>query len=135
VSVTFRRDDPVGLVAIVGDLLAANLERDPARRRLLREERSVLRATDAGVSVTVRCSPSGVVVAAGEDPDARIVVVADAARLLELAAAPLRFGLPDPLRPEGRAVLTALLTRRARVHGLVLRLPAVRRLTMLLSAR
>jgi hypothetical protein len=135
VSVTFRRDDPVGLVAVLGDLLSANLERDPARRRLLRVEVSVLRAIDAGVAVTVRCSPSGVVVAAGADPAAPVVVRADAPLLLELAAAPLRFGLPDAFTPEGRAVLAAIATGRVRVRGLVLRLPAVRRLTMLLSAR
>ncbi|HUL84760.1 MAG TPA: hypothetical protein VLX89_04495 [Actinomycetota bacterium] len=134
-SVTFRRDDPVGLVAIVGDLLAANLERDPGRRRLLRDESSVLRAIDAGVGVTVRCTRRGVVVAAGADPGARVVVVASAARLLQLAAAPLRFGVPDALTPEGRAVLADILAGRVRVHGLLRRLPAVRRLTMLLSAR
>ena len=134
-SVTFRRDDPVGLVAIVGDLLTANLARDPERRRLLRDEASALRAIDAGVDVTVRCTPSGVVVTAGADPGARVVVAASAAQLLQLAAAPLRFGLPDPLTPEGRAILAAILAGHVRVHGLLRRLPAVRRLTMLLSAR
>ena len=134
-SVTFRRDDPVGLVAIVGDLLAANLARDPGRRRLLRNEASALRAIDAGVGVTVRCTPSGVVVTSGADPGAPVVVASSAARLLQLAAAPLRFGLPDPLTPEGRAILADILAGRVRVHGLVRRLPAVRRLTMLLSAR
>jgi hypothetical protein len=69
------------------------------------------------------------------DPAARVVVRADSLRLLELAAAPLRFGLPDVFTPEGRAVLAAIATGRVRVRGLVLRLPAVRRLTMLLSAR
>lgn len=134
-SVTFRRDDPVGLVAIVGDLLAANLARDPGRRRLLRDEASALQAIDAGVGVTVRCAPSGVVVTAGADPGACVVVAASAERLLLLAAAPLRFGLPDPLTPEGRAILADILAGRVRVHGLLRRLPAVRRLTMLLSAR
>ena len=72
-SVTFRRDDPVGLVAIVGDLLTANLARDPGRRRLLRDEASALRAIDAGVDVTLRCTPSGVVVTSGADPGAPAV--------------------------------------------------------------
>lgn len=134
-SVTFRRDDPVGLVAIVGDLLAANLVRDPERRRLLRDEASALRVIDAGVGVTVRCTPAGVVVIPGVDPAARVVVAASADGLLRLAASPLRFGLPDALTPEGRAVLTDILAGRVRVHGLIRRLPAVRRLTMLLSAR
>ncbi len=134
-SVTFRRDDPVGLVAIVGDLLVANLARDPGRRRLLRDEASALQAIDAGVGVTVRCTRSGVVVTSGADPAARVVVAASAARLLQLAAVPLRFGLPDPLTREGRAILADILAGRVRVRGLLRRLPAVRRLTMLLSAR
>ena len=134
-SVTFRRDDPVGLVAIVGDLLAANLARDPGRRRLLRDESSALLAIDAEVGVTVRCTPWGALVTAGADPGARVVVAASAGGLLRLAAAPLRFGLPDALTPEGRAVLADILAGRVRVRGLLRRLPAVRRLTMLLSAR
>lgn len=64
-----------------------------------------------------------------------MVVAASAERLLQLAAAPLRFGVPDPLTREGRAILADILAGRVRVRGLLRRLPAVRRLTMLLSAR
>jgi hypothetical protein len=135
VSVTFRQDDPVGLVAIVGGLLQRNLERDPARRRRLREETSVLDAPDAAVSVTIRCSPSGVVVSAGADPEAIVVVRAESRLLLELASVPLRFGLPDPLTSDGRGVLAQIARGSVRIRGLVSHLPAVRRLTMLLSVR
>ena len=134
-SVTFRPDDPVGLVAIVGGLLQQNLERDPARRERLREETSVLEAPDAAVAVTIRCSPTGVEVSGGADPEARVVVRAESHRLLELASVPLRLGLPDPLTPQGRAVLVQIARGSVRIRGLVSHLPAVRRLTMLLSAR
>jgi hypothetical protein len=96
--------DPVeehaGFRAMVEGLLEANLERVPARTTLIRRrEASTLVATDAGVAVTIRMQPgdaraSGrVLVVDGADPDAEIVVRAESLALLELAAAPLRFGL------------------------------------------
>ena len=60
---------------------------------------------------------------------------AQRARLLELAAAPLRFGLPDVLTPDGREVVRQILTREIRVHGLLRHLGTVRRVSLLLSAR
>jgi hypothetical protein len=71
----------------------------------------------------------------GEDPWAEIVVRADSTGLLGLAAAPLRFGLPDVLTPDGREVVRQLLSREIRVRGLFRHLGTVRRLSILLSAR
>ena len=48
--------------------------------------------------------PGSVAVSDGIAPDA-LRVVAPADRLLALAGAPLRAGLPDPLHPDGRAAL------------------------------
>jgi hypothetical protein len=62
-------------------------------------------------------------------------VRAESGGLLELAATPLRFGLPDVFTPDGREVVRQLLTREIRVQGLVRHLGTVRRLSMLLSAR
>jgi len=58
-----------------------------------------------------------------------------ATKLLELAAAPLRFGLPDAFTRDGRALIRDLFTRRIRVRGLIRYLGTVRRLTTLLSVR
>ena len=55
--------------------------------------------------------------------------------LLELAATPLRFDLPDVTTTEGRDVVWQLLSGRIRVHGMIRHLGTVRRLAMLLSAR
>jgi hypothetical protein len=41
--------------------------------------------------------------------------------------------LPSPFDARGRALLLDIATRRVRVRGLARHLPAVRRLTMLLS--
>jgi hypothetical protein len=80
-------------------------------------------------------APGSVLIHEGEDPWAEIVVRAPSIALLELAATPLRFGLPDVLTADGREVVRQLVTREIRVRGLVRHLGTVRRLTMLLSAR
>jgi len=131
-----------GFRDLVAELLDANLARDPDRRLLIpRREAVALVATDAGVAVTVQLLPGAagasgtVLVHEGEDPWAEVAVRAPSEALLELAATPLRFGLPDALDPEGRRLLGDLARRRIRVRGIVRRLPTVRRITRLLSAR
>jgi hypothetical protein len=128
-------DGRAGLAGMLDELVRQNLARDPGRRRLLRPTVAVLEVPDAGVVATVRIDGTGVRVVDGDDPAARVRVTAAGERLLALAAAPLRFGLPDALDPEGRRVLGDLAAGRIRVRGLVRRLPDVVRLTRLLSAR
>jgi hypothetical protein len=131
-----------GFRELVEGLLHANLARDPDRSFLItRREAVALLATDAGLAVTIRLLPGAadgagtVVVHDGEDPRAEVVVHAASAGLLELAATPLRFGLPDVLHRDGREVVRDLLVRRIRVQGLVRHLWTVRRISRLLSAR
>jgi hypothetical protein len=135
VRVRVADPEPNGLASLIGTLIEQNLARDPGRVRLLRPGVFVISATDAEVAVTIRLAPDSVTVANGEDPRASVVVWAPGRDLFELAGTPVRFGLPDPISKRGRAVIGAIASRRIRVRGMVLRLPAVRRLTMLLSAR
>ncbi|HEX6130354.1 MAG TPA: hypothetical protein VF044_01405 [Actinomycetota bacterium] len=128
-------DARAGLAGMLDELVRQNLARDPGRRRLLRPTVAVLEVPDAGVVATVRIDVGGVRVVDGDDPAAPVRVTAVGERLFALAAAPLRFGLPDVLDPEGRRVLGDLAAGRIRVRGLVRRLPDVVRLTRLLSAR
>jgi hypothetical protein len=134
VTVRYHGDAKDGLGGMLGELVEQNLLRDPRRHRLLHRAAVVVRARDAGVSVTLRLKPGDVLVDPGEDPSAAVRITADGRDLLDVAAAPLRIGLPDPLRPAGRAALGMILTGRVRIRGLVRHLPTVRRLTMLLSA-
>ena len=99
VKVVYGSDEPSGLATMVGGLIDQNLERDPARRRLLRPSSATITVPDAGVAVTVRTGPGGVEVLDGTDPDAQVAITADSDRLLGLTTAPLRFGLPDPIDP------------------------------------
>lgn len=132
--VTYADDEPNGLASMIGGLIEANLRSDPGRAGLLRPAAVALTATDAEASVCLRIARSGVVVA-NDRPAARVdlAVRALSADLIALAAVPLRMGLPDPARREGRAIIGKLLRGRIRVSGL-LRYPVkLARLTRLLS--
>ena len=137
-------DDEAGIAFrdLVQGLVEANLERDPRRAlRVTKREAASLVATDADVAVTIQMlpgahrAPGTVLVHDGRDPWAEIVVRAESLGLLELAATPLRFDLPDVMTVDGRSVVRQLLRGRIRVEGMVRHLGTVRRLSMLLSAR
>ena len=123
-----------GIRELIEGLVRQNIGRDPSRR-LRRRDVVAIEAVDAGVAVSLRSSDGTILVTDGRDPDARVVVSASSTKLLELAAAPLRFGLPDAFSRDGRALIWDLLTRRIRVRGLIRHLGTVRRLNTLLSAR
>jgi hypothetical protein len=133
VTVTVLSPEPSGLATLVSDLIEQNLERAPERRGLLRPSVVVLNAVDADVTVFLRIEPGGVRVGDGDVPDAHLRIRGDAERLLDLTTVPLRFGFPDVLRPEGRAVMGQLVGRRLRVGGLVRHPIRVARLTKLLN--
>jgi hypothetical protein len=125
---------PSGLAQMLAGLIESNLARDPERRRLLRPTTVVIDAVDAGVAVTIRLSPGRVAIANGDaSRGADVRIRGPAQDLLGLANAPLRFGLPDPLRPAGRAVLRGIVARRVRVSGMVRHPAALARFARLLS--
>lgn len=126
--------EPSGLASVVGGLVEANLRADPARARLLRPAVVEIAARDLGLAVRLRLGPDGVVLSpASSDGRADLVVAADAGALVELVRAPLRVGVPDPLRPEGRRVLLALLRGDIRVRGAARHPLRLLRLARLLS--
>lgn len=135
-TVTYVDPDPSGLSTMIGGLIEANLRANPDRDELLRPCIVALAATDAGVSTCLRISPSGVEVA-NEPPRTGVDlgVRASSSDLIALSAMPLRFGFPDPLRREGRAIIGGLLRGRIRVSGLVRHPAKLTRLTRLLSVR
>jgi hypothetical protein len=133
--VRFTDAEPNGLASIVGGLIQQNLARDPSRERLLTGGSVALIAPDAGVQTSLRLGPGEVAVTNGADPRADLIVTAVSGRLLALAGAPLRFGLPDGFTAEGRAVLRDLAARRVTIEGMAAHPGLLRRLTMLLTAQ
>jgi ubiquinone biosynthesis protein UbiJ len=133
VTVSYLDEDPSGLPQMLGQLIEQNLARDPSRRRLLRRATIVIEAVDAEVAATLRVSHDGIAIAWGEDGHPDITVRADGRALLDLLAVRQRFGFADPLTREGRAILWDTARGEIRVRPLIRRLPALRRLTMLLS--
>lgn len=125
--------DPSGLAELIAGLLEQHLARDPARAEHLHPSVVALVVPDAQVSVTVWLAPGSIRVADGADAGAHIRIVAPADRLVALSAAPLRAGLPDPMRAEGRAALADVLTGRVRVRGMLRHPRRLARFTSLLS--
>ncbi|MCD6020806.1 MAG: hypothetical protein K0R20_516 [Actinomycetia bacterium] len=132
-TITVIGGEPSGLASMVADLIEQNLARDPPRRALLRRSVAVLDVPDADVTVFLRIERDGIRVGDGDVPDAHLRIRSDSGRLLDLTTAPLRGGLPDPLRPEGRAIVGDLLLRRIRIGGLLRHPVRLVRLTKLLS--
>ena len=133
-TVRFADAEPNGLADLVGRLIETNLEAEPDRRRLLRDTVVLLKASDAAIEARVTLSSAWVVVSngpAGRRP--HLVIAADAFDLIELAGAPLRFGFPDLLRPQGRSVIRRIATRHVRVSGMFRHPIRLTRFTRLLS--
>ncbi len=85
------------------------------------------------MAVTLRLAPGRVTVANGIVGRPQILVRTDAETLTELSSAPLRFGLPDPTRAEGRAMMRRLGSGRLRVRGMVRHAALLSRLNRLLA--
>jgi len=138
VTVRFADPEPNGLADLVGRLIETNLETQRDRRRLLRDTIVLLQASDAAIEATVTLSSAGVDVANGpaKGPGGRrphLVIAADAYDLIELAGAPLRFGFPDVMHPQGRSVIRRIATRHVRVSGMLMHPIRLSRFTRLLS--
>ncbi|MEX0991497.1 MAG: hypothetical protein WD004_04415 [Actinomycetota bacterium] len=133
-SVSLPDAEPNGLVSILGDLIRANLEREPARSRYLARPASyAIAAHDIGLAATLRLGHGDAVLTNGAHPSAEVRVRTDAGTLLELSSVPLLFGFPSAFHRDGRVILKKLRSRRLRVKGLVGHPAKVARLNRLLS--
>jgi hypothetical protein len=133
-NVRYLDEEPNGLAAMIGGLIQANLEQHPERLALLSKQASFgITAPDAGVSITILLGPGGVQVTNGLRGKPDVLVRADSDTLVGLSGVPLRFGQPDAMTKEGRAVLRKLFDGRLKVTGLLTRSGKLGRLNKLLS--
>lgn len=127
--------EPTGLARMIAQLVEANIEADPSAERILESTRGAvqLEATDVGETVGLKFVPGALTVTSGPVAGSDLTVSADSATLLGLPTVPLRFGLPDPLTDQGRALAATALRGGLRVRGLPFGLPMLLRLQRLLS--
>lgn len=123
-----------GLGTMIAELVRTNLASHPGRAALLNGGVGsvTIRATDAGVETGLVFTGKGLRVGAPL-PRPDLTIACDSGTLMELTAVPLRFGLPDPLDPRGRAIVSKLLRGSLKVRGMALHLGLMTRLQRLLS--
>jgi len=88
---------------------------------------------DAAVSVSIRLSPHEITVRNGLSGKPDIAIETGSENLIGLSSVPLRFGLPDLTKKEGRAVNRKLLSGELKVRGLLRHPRKLARLNKLLS--
>ena len=132
-TVAYADEEPNGLATMQGGLIEANLEAHPEREELLKPAVIVVTAPDADVAVTLAIAPGRVDVSNGAKGRADLAVRADSDTLIELSSVPLRFGLPDSMTKEGRAVTGKLMKGEIKVKGMYRAPGKLARLNKLLS--
>ncbi len=132
--VTYGDGEPNGLASMVGGLLEANLDRHPSRRELLKPAVVDISAHDAEVGITLELLSGTVRIWNGSwNGHTHLRIETDSASLIELAASPLRFGLPDLFHAQGRVVARKVIGGQIQIRG-VLRHPVrLTRVSRLLS--
>jgi len=133
-EVEYLDAEPNGLASMLGGLIEGNLKAHPEREALLSKGATYsIVAPDVGVAVSLRFSPGKVQVRNDEVAKPNVRVETDSETLIGLSSVPLRFGLPDVLTADGRAVTRKLLSGKLKVRGLFRHLLTLTRLQRLLS--
>ncbi len=116
--VTTPEAPPLG--QMIADLVRSNIESEPARARLVHgvAGRVNINATDAGSETGILFTGSTVRIGAAL-PVPHLEVICDSETLMELANVKLRFGRPDPMTPEGRAILAKMMHKQLVVKGMM----------------
>ena len=132
--VTYPDAAPNGLASMLGGLIESNLAAHPERERLLAKPATyAVTAPDAGVSVSIRLAPDGVIVRNGVIGKPNLHIETGSENLIGLSAVPLRFGLPDATTKDGRDVNRKLFKGELKVRGMWLHPGKLARLNKLLS--
>jgi len=127
--------DVEGLGVMLADLIRGNIEADPDRARLLHGITGTInvRASDAEVDVGMEFRDGQLLVHAKPFPKADLDITTDADTLMGMSTVPLRFGMPDASKAEGRAVVGKMVRGELKVRGMVTKPKLLTRLQRLLS--
>jgi hypothetical protein len=127
--------DVEGLGVMLADLVRGNIEADPTRARLLHGLRGTVNvhAVDAEVDVALEFRGGQMLVHAKPYSKADLDITCDAETLMGMSSVPLRMGMPDVARAEGRAVVGKMLRGDLKVRGMYIKPKLMTRLQRLLS--
>ena len=130
-----RSAEENGLANMVAELLRANTESSPLKKRVFsRMNGSVaLSATDAEVSLTLVFDHGRCVVRDGMVPGTGASVTADSDSILELSNVRIVGGLPYLFDAAGRAVASKVIHGTIRIRGLLRHPVTLTRLAIVLS--
>jgi hypothetical protein len=134
VDLVITTPDAPPLGQMIADLVRSNIEKEPARADLVSgvAGRININATDAESEIGMLFTGSELRVGpALPAPD--LEVVCDSGTLMELANVRLRFGRPDPMTPEGRAILTKMVRKQLVVRGMMVHPKLLTRLQKLFT--
>ena len=124
-----------GLANMVAELLRANVESSPLKRRVFSRMKGTvgLTATDAEVSLTLVFDRGSCVVYDGLLPEAKASVTAESDAILELSNVRIVGGLPHLFDATGRAVDSKVARGAIRIRGLLRHPVTLTRLAVVLS--
>ena len=127
--------DVEGLGVMLADLVRGNIEADPARARLLQGVRGRVNVhvPDAEVDVGLEFNGEQMLVRGKPFPRADLTITTDAETLMGMSTVPLRFGMPDASKADGRVVVGKMLRGQLKVRGMVTKPKLLTRLQRLLS--
>jgi hypothetical protein len=127
--------DVEGLGVMLADLVRGNIEANPDRARLLQglSGRVNVHVPDAEVDVGLEFAGGQMVVHGKPFPRADLEITTDAETLMGMSTVPLRFGMPDASKADGRAVVRKMLRGELKVRGMVTKPKLLTRLQRLLS--
>ena len=126
--------DAPPLGQMIADLVRSNIAKEPARADLVGNVAGRININATDVESVIGMLFTGTSVRIGPAlPAPDIEVVCDSATLMELANVRLRLGRPDPLTPEGRAILSKMMRKELVVHGMLVHPKLLTRLQKLFT--
>lgn len=127
--------DVEGLGVMLADLVRGNIEANPERARLLQglAGRVNVHVPDAEVDVGLEFSGGQMLVHGNPFPRAELEITTDAETLMGMSTVPLRFGMPDASKADGRAVVGKMIRGQLKVRGMFSKPKLLTRLQRLLS--
>jgi hypothetical protein len=137
-SVAFADQEPSAFASMLGGLIDANIENNPAKRKDFDElkARVGIWVTDIDEGVTLEFQRGALVVHNGLRPKRDITIRAEAETVMDLSNLKIGlFGMPVYYDETGRGVAMKLLRGKLRIDGLLGNIATVNTVTRIFSVQ